>query len=1067
MNRKNNKGLSLVELIVAIAILAVVSIGILGFVAFSSRNYSSANKNVKLQYEQQMTVNRIRDIVLETSRGIAFDDATHKLTVFSDTAGSSLADGSIDPTSTPVILTQIYFTEPGADEEAGKLYLLSKTFSAADIEGKEFSSISVTGTASLLTDTITAFDADLSNVGKGKVTLHITFKVGEKEVTVNPEIALRNMIDIIGDDTKLDELYNKEIIEFSSNVQKVEISRDGKVFGQAKTDTIAMAGDSTTVDYDAIVTKKSFFKGTIDTTVKWELEGVKAGHEQCITIDESSGKLTLKNAGGKTPSDYVDADTFVIKAISNEDPTKIARLRIKITTGGVYPESITFTETHKMDLMNAQEIYNFSHAITYTSPIKNSAGTEVNPLTGNDVFTRIAYTVYEEDKTTLAKIPKNAGFSATKVDGVFRAVKSMEKKTYWIKVAVLQKDKNGEEVNNWLKLTIGEIPDGPTQFTIPELYTVDEYRRADDNAASVQWTNGVPTHKATNAAGNEVDMPYYYWYEWEIEPVEGWGETARTRFDGNVYLKFGNSGANKGLTYTTSQTESRMALIYVEPRVDWSKTFTLRVSVRAKLATNLSGKETYYTLKSGTKIYPYDSAPNDPVDTVSNGTYLGGSGWNDWMWRENDHQLFYDGQWYYTDSDNIVRAYSPYGSGLRTWTNSEGTGNFGHVWSLNSNTPVKLLRTETGANKPYYISVYRSADGKTYSGWTDNWSDHDGSGASGINLNNFRGYYANAEIKLYRNPVQGSSGVNSSIYTANGTEEVTILDGFDSDRVKVSFKNGNETIVGYTNGNRWNTLDSHEREVTVTPQYYKLPTDKDHMDDILTDNRDEAYVSTKVVTIHPVTLTLEPTETTLYLNDQVSQGKLTAYTNTDSTVYLGKGVYYDNLSGYNGNEAYKYYNVQKVGSNYKGYKLDEKKNNRPYYYEYYKIFIPTFTGIRVDTNNYSSVIGGVRKNLGDITALQPYAYETVGGEKIIKPQSLENDWFDSRFFMNTDNNLYVYVKMIPYYWSQRFEPFPSGVRWACVVEGKEYPNDNCVIANSKNGEYYFFDYAAKYELDPH
>ena len=1063
MNRKNNKGLSLVELIVAIAILAVVSIGILGFVAFSSRNYSSANKNVKLQYEQQMTVNRIRDIVLETSRGIAFDDTAHKLTVFSDTAGSSLADGTMDPAATPVILSQIYFAEPGADEDAGKLYLLTKTFAAADIEGKEFSSISISGTPSLLTDTVTAFDADLSNVGKGKVTLHITFKVGEKEVEVNPEIALRNMIDVIGNDTKLDELYNKEIIEFSSNVQKVEISRDGKVFGQAKTDTIAMAGDTTTVDYDAIVTKKSFYKGDIDTTVTWELEGVKAGHEQCISIDASSGKVTLKNAGGKTPSDYVEGDTFIVKAISNEDPTKIARLRVKVTGGGVYPESITFTETHKTDLVNAQVVYQFAHTITYTGLIKNGAGVESTTLSGNDVFTRISYKVYEEDKTTLATLPKNAGLSSTKTDGVFRAVKSMEDKVYWIKVAVLQKDKNGEEVAQWLKLEIGKIPDEPKQFTVPELFTIDEYRRADDNAASVQWTNGVPTHKAVNAAGNEVDMPYYYWYEWKLEPVEGWGSSARSKFDGNVYLKFGSNGANKGLTYTASQTESRMALIYVEPRVDWSKTFTMRVSVRAKLATSLDSKEKYYVLKSGTKIYPTDGTPNDPVYTLSSDTFISSY---DWTWDKNNHRVFYNNQWYYADSDAILPSYATVNGGIALFKgNNYGAEIKGRVWHMD-NVHVKVLDIAPGTTYPYYVTLYNSYYNASYTGWTGTGNDLS-SGAGGINTswNGFRGYYTNAEIKLYNSPVYGSSSINSAIHTANGTEEVKILDASSNDRVKVSFKRGNETIVGYTNGNRWNTIVEKERDVEAKTYYYKLPTDENNLDDILTEERSEAYVSSKVVTINPVKLTLEPVETTLYLNDQVAQGKLTAYTDTYNTVYLGKGVY-GKIDWYNASEAYKYYDVQDKTDGKYGYKLDESRNGRPYYYEYYKCFIPTFTGIRVDTNNYSSVIGGVRKNLGDITALQPYAYETVGGEKIVKPQSLDGNWFDSRFFMNVDNNLYVYVKMIPYYWSQRFDPFPSGVRWACVIEEKEYPNDNYVIANSVNGEYYYFDYSAKYELNP-
>ena len=79
---RNNKGLSLVELIIAIAILAIAGITIFGFVSNTSNAYSRASKDIKLQYEQQMAVNQIRDMVVESDRGVYFDSASKSLALY-------------------------------------------------------------------------------------------------------------------------------------------------------------------------------------------------------------------------------------------------------------------------------------------------------------------------------------------------------------------------------------------------------------------------------------------------------------------------------------------------------------------------------------------------------------------------------------------------------------------------------------------------------------------------------------------------------------------------------------------------------------------------------------------------------------------------------------------------------------------------------------------------------------------------------------------------------------------------------------------------------------------------
>ncbi|MCR4755125.1 MAG: SH3 domain-containing protein [Lachnospiraceae bacterium] len=1046
MIRKNNKGLSLVELIVAVAILAIVGVGIMGFVSFSSRNYTQANKNVKLQYEQQMTVNRIRDIVLETSRAIAYDDTTHSLTVFSDTAGSSITADGTDVSATPIIVSRIFFTEAAEGEDAGTLSLLTAYLSSSDIQDKKYSDITISGTGDILTDTVKEFSADLSNVGKGKVTLHITFKVGEKEIEVHPEIALRNQIDVIGSESKLDEIYTKEIIEFTSNVAKVEISRDGKKFGQAKTDTINMAGDTTSVDYDAVVTKKSYYKGDIDTSVTWELEGLKEGYEACIILDSNTGLLTLKNAGGKKPADYMNGETFTIKAISNEDPTKIARLRIKVGTNGVYPKKITYAETNWADLLNAQRVYKFTHTIEYTAKIKNLAGQEVNPLTGDDVYSKIKYTVYAEDKTTLANIPKGAGFSATQTDGVFRVVKSMEKHTYNIKASVLQKDKDGQEVFCWIELVIpeGAVPDDDTELTIPQLYTLDEYRRADYNAASVQWTKGVPTYRV----GND-DYQYYYWYEWEIEPVDGWGNSSRDKFNGNVYLY---SGGNKGTSYTSYMTD-RMSLIYIEPKLNWANTFTMRVSVRAKLAKTVSYRnENYYVTSAESKLYRDNTAANTVIGTINNGDEI------EIISEEGNFcKIRVGGIEGYINAKkndlNEVTAYNTRRSNVKAYVNDWG-------WSggWDENNPSNFIIPTRGTE----LNVTNNPSNQLYDSARISWNG----GTYYIKPNDYniiKKYYTRRSYTVYE---KASTTANVVLTTIPATSEVSRLQ--ETNNVyRVTY----DGLTGYIfKSDALLQEKTRKFALDTNSLYYKLPQEMKEtydMEDITTNDKSEAYVSSKLVTINPVKLTLTPAVTQFYKHNTTQQTRLTAYFNTDTTVYLGKGYWLSDFTGYNVSEDYRYYNVtNKGGGHYSGYQLDSKNPNDSevtWYSDYYKCFTPSFTGIKVDRSNYQAVLGNVRKTLdgSGTSALQPYVYDQSTGTT---PQNLATTEFDSGYIFNVDNQLYFYVKMTPYNWGHLYTTYPSGVRWTCVVEGKD--SANFVKANTVNGEYYYFNYTAKKELDP-
>lgn len=70
--RKNQKGFTLVELIIAVAILTVVTVSVCSFIIVCSRNYASANTEIMLQQEAQLALNQISDAIIDTTGSINY-----------------------------------------------------------------------------------------------------------------------------------------------------------------------------------------------------------------------------------------------------------------------------------------------------------------------------------------------------------------------------------------------------------------------------------------------------------------------------------------------------------------------------------------------------------------------------------------------------------------------------------------------------------------------------------------------------------------------------------------------------------------------------------------------------------------------------------------------------------------------------------------------------------------------------------------------------------------------------------------------------------------------------------
>ncbi len=72
---KNNKGFTMVELLVSIAILSFVITSLTVLMTTSSRTYANMFRTTNMQYESQIVMSQLQERIVDCNGGLAFDDA--------------------------------------------------------------------------------------------------------------------------------------------------------------------------------------------------------------------------------------------------------------------------------------------------------------------------------------------------------------------------------------------------------------------------------------------------------------------------------------------------------------------------------------------------------------------------------------------------------------------------------------------------------------------------------------------------------------------------------------------------------------------------------------------------------------------------------------------------------------------------------------------------------------------------------------------------------------------------------------------------------------------------------
>ena len=235
--QKQNRGFSLVELIIAIAILVIVTGAVCSFIIITSRNYANGNNDIGVQQEAQLAFNQISDVIIDARNSINYageDGSGNFVKVLSNSefantpevkkliVYNTLAEEAEEETPSPSassVPTASASPSVSPDAVAADLYNYifmwqksdeSLYFAKWKQDEKEPVSID---DFELLAEHINDFQVDLSQVEERRVVkLMMNFTVGTRSFQMANNVTVRNQVVINAADIKpLDQEISVEI----------------------------------------------------------------------------------------------------------------------------------------------------------------------------------------------------------------------------------------------------------------------------------------------------------------------------------------------------------------------------------------------------------------------------------------------------------------------------------------------------------------------------------------------------------------------------------------------------------------------------------------------------------------------------------------------------------------------------------------------------------------------------------------------------------------------------------------------------------------------------------------
>lgn len=350
---KNQKGFTLVELLIAIAIMSIVLAAVCGFIIVGSKSYANANSDITVQQESQLALNQMSDVLIDTTRSVNY--------VGYDSGGTpSFALKDSEFTSAPEDKALIMYNgestiKPDGTVEMGEgngnknyQFLWDRSeetlyYSEIPVTESSFPSVGEAGCV-VLAEHVTDFAADLSQVEEKRVVqLTLTFEMGGKTYTTANNVTIRNKVLI--NDAEIEPLDKSVTLAVTPKKASV-ILEPGEQYHFS--------------------TPKVSGTNVLDKSVKWSIEGSGSG-------DPMEGGSTADGSA------FIDTDNGIIQISSSE---KAAQFNVVITTNAKDSDGNRATATVIVIVKRANSV-SVSYGTASTTPLDELAAGSEFTMTAN------------------------------------------------------------------------------------------------------------------------------------------------------------------------------------------------------------------------------------------------------------------------------------------------------------------------------------------------------------------------------------------------------------------------------------------------------------------------------------------------------------------------------------------------------------------------------------------------------------------------------------------------------------------------------------------------------------